>query len=140
MAAECVHQRVADHHAAGHARRGRERRAEEAGAALLEHAGLVVRRVLRLRRGRAGLELRPGITTLAAALVAPRTALLRLLRLPLTPPPPNSELKKPRCCGLCCGWLWMAWRACSSSHCSRCMRLFISASAASCTIAICVTR
>ena len=51
MRREQPHQRIADHHAAGHAGRRGQRRAEEARPAALEHARLVARGVLRRRRG-----------------------------------------------------------------------------------------
>ena len=78
MAGEGVHQGVADDHAAGDTGRRGKGGAKEAGAAALEHAGLVAGRVLWLGRGGCGLVaalLRIG--GLLLALLAPGVTLLR---------------------------------------------------------------
>src|SRR6185312_9624028 len=82
-AGEQAHQRVAGHHSARDARRGGQCGAQEPGATLLEHARLVVRRVLRRRWRGLGVIRLLRISLLRPALLAPRVraALWRRRRL-----------------------------------------------------------
>ena len=135
-AREHVHQRITDHHAACHAGRRGQSRAEKARARPLKHAGLIPWRVLRgRRRGRgAPLLLRSG-GLIPLWRRCGRAGLLAAAEQPAQKPRGCDD-----CCCCCACASWAALFVWSSSHSRRLMRFCASASACSCTKAVCVSR